>query len=110
VAAAVAGCTVVGLLVLGATSPEALTVAAAAGCWTSWWGPGSRRVRSALGRAAVVATRHPAPGWVVVGGLALTVALVWLATVGGEVTWAPASGPPWEAFEDALRATFPLGL
>jgi hypothetical protein len=110
VAAAAAGCAVVGMLVLGATGPAALVVGGAVGGWTTWWGPGSRRVRMPLGRLADVATRRPLPGWLVVGALALAVVVLWLATAGNGVTWAPASGPPWQELREALRSLWPSGI
>jgi hypothetical protein len=110
VAAGFAGCTAVGMLVLGSTGAEALTVGGAVGGWTTWWGPGSRRVRQPLGRAADLATRRSLPGWTVVAALALGVVVLWLATAGEPVTWAPASGPPWQGLSDALRAMWPSGI
>jgi predicted Ser/Thr protein kinase len=110
VATGFAGCAVVGMLVLGFGGPAALTVGGAIGGWASWWGPGSRRVRQPLGRAADVLTRRPLPGWGLVGVLGLAVVLLWLATAGNPVTWAPASGPPWQELREALRALWPAGI
>ncbi|HET6561344.1 MAG TPA: serine/threonine-protein kinase [Marmoricola sp.] len=107
-AAGLAATTTVGMLVLGSTGPEALTVGGAVGGWSTWWGPGSRRVRQPLGWATGVLTRGTVVGWCAVGMLALAVAALWLVTDG--VSWAPASGPPWQELRDALRAAFPSGL
>jgi Protein kinase domain len=110
VATAFAGFAAVGMLVLGATGPVSLVVGGAVGGWSTWWGPGSRRVRQPLGRMVDVAARSPLPGWLVAGALALAVVVLWLATTGDGVTWAPASGPPWQELREALRALWPSGI
>jgi hypothetical protein len=67
-------------------------------------------VRQPLGRAADLLTRRPLPGWGVVGALVLAVAVLVVATAGEPVTWAPASGAPWQELRGALSALWPSGI
>ncbi len=109
-AALLAVATAVGMLVIGSTGPEALAVGGAVGGWSTWWGPGSRGVRQPLGRAALVVTRRPLPGWGALTVAVLGLAGIWFATAGDPVSWAPASGPPWQELQETLRGLFPTGI
>ncbi len=72
------------MLLLGAVLSQAL-----------WWGPGGRRVRVPVRRAARVAARRPWAGWTVLA--VLLVAAAGALYVGGTAgaSWAPAAGAPW---------------
>ncbi|MGH3444674.1 MAG: protein kinase domain-containing protein [Nocardioidaceae bacterium] len=61
---------------------------------TSWWGPGSRRLRHPTRRLATRATRRGWLGWTVVAILVAALAVAGYSLSGG-VWWSPAAGAPW---------------
>jgi hypothetical protein len=73
-----------GLLTMGAV----LTLAV-------WWGPGSRRLRRPLRRAAGALTRRSAPGWVALGVVAAALAFCAMTLSAASVDWSPMQGAPW---------------
>ncbi len=73
-----------GLLLMGAVLALAL-----------WWGPGARRLRRPVRRAAVLLTRRPWTGWLAAGALALALVLCGYGLAGSGVHWDPSPGAPW---------------
>lgn len=61
----------------------------------TWWGPGARRLRLPVRRAAGALTRDPWVGWTAVAGVVIVLAPLVLAFAAGELSWRPAPGPPW---------------
>ncbi|WP_299038318.1 serine/threonine-protein kinase [uncultured Pseudokineococcus sp.] len=74
--------------------PVSLAAGGAAGVVTAWWGPGGARLR----RGSVVVSRAAPRGVVgtvlVVAGLLVVLAAVWLAVSGTAPDWSPLPSPP----------------
>ncbi|HEX4976416.1 MAG TPA: serine/threonine-protein kinase [Nocardioides sp.] len=84
-----------GAAVLGPPLPLLLL-----GCGTllgvlTWWGPGAKRLRLPVRRAAAALTRDPWVGWTAVAGVVIVLVPLVLAFAAGELSWRPAPGPPW---------------
>ena len=106
---------VAGVLALnGSSAPQALAAGGAVLALSLWWGPGSGRVREAVGRGATATARYASVWWLVVLALGVVGGVgLWVGSQDG-VTWDPASGAPWDSLRDLARSaglhTSGLGL
>jgi len=62
-----------------------------------WWGPGARRVRRPVRRAAAALARGPGPAWLVAAVLAAAALACAAMLADSGVVWDPAAGAPWRA-------------
>jgi hypothetical protein len=86
------------VLVLALTSLPTSTVLLLGGgvlAFTTWWGPGAKRLRLPTYRLVGALTRDRWIGWTVVAAVMIVVAAVlWTASAGVPI-WDPQPGPPW---------------
>lgn len=94
-AAAVTFVTGVALVLFRAPLEVGLTTMGAVLAFTTWWGPGARRVRVPTRALVLRATRSPAVGWVAVAVTGLGVAGIGYLFLTQGVSWEPQPGPPW---------------
>lgn len=87
----------VALLVFRAPFEPGLLAMGAVLAFTTWWGPGARRVRGPTRALVLRATRVPAVGWVAVTLLALAAAGTAYLFAAHGVSWDPQPGPPWRS-------------
>ena len=85
----------VALLLFRAPLEPSLLAMGAVLAFTTWWGPGARRVRVPTRGLLLRATRSPALGWVAVAATALAAAGVGYLFLAHGVSWDPQPGPPW---------------
>ena len=93
--AALAFLTGIGMLLFRLPIEVGLLVMGAVLAFSTWWGPGARRVRVPTRALVLKATRLPALGWLGVVAVALAAAACGYLLMSNGVDWDPQPGPPW---------------